>query len=126
MTTEAATLFLKCDAELVPGTHYEVNESASKPGELDAECPDAAQYAVYGSNESIPQLQWYRSKWILRRRARPVVPVLRGPMPHRGVKCKEQRARLLSLYLRPWVMQHANATVYVPHIGATSQLTRSS
>ena len=38
-------------------------------------------------------------------------------MPHRGVKCKEQRARLLSLYLRPWVMQQADATIYVPHIG---------
>ena len=58
-----------------------------------------------------------RSQWILRRRGRPVVPVLRGPMPHRGVKCKEQRARLLSLYFRPWVMRHAVATIYVPHIG---------
>ena len=96
--------------------HYEGNESTSMPGTVAEECTDAAQYAVYGANENIPRLQRFRSKWILCRRVRPVVPVLRGPMPHRGVKSQEQRARLLSLYLRPWVMQETEATIYVPHI----------
>ena len=116
MTRETASELIARGEEVVPGTHYEVNESTSMPGELAAECCDAAQYAVYGSDDRIPHLQRFRSLWILRRRDRPVVPVLRGPMPHRGVKSREQRARLLSLYLRPWVMQHAQATIYVPHI----------
>ena len=99
MTREAATELLASGEELVPGTHYEVNESRSVPGELVAECEEAARYAVYISDERTPRLQRFRSQWILRRRARPVVPVLRGPLPHRGVKCREQRARLMSLYL---------------------------
>ena len=116
MMREAASELVARGEELVPGTHYEVNESTSMPGELAAECSDAAEYAVYGSDERILHLQRFRSQWILRRRGRPVVPVLRGPMPHRGVKRREQRAPLLSVYLRPWVMQHAHATIYVPHI----------
>ena len=60
MTTDAAKELLEGGEELIPGTHYEVNESASTPGELDAECPDAAQYAIYST--SIPQLQLFRSQ----------------------------------------------------------------
>ena len=45
-----------------------------------------------------------------------MVPVLRGPMPHRGIKDKEKRSRLLSLYLRPWVMLRTHATDQVPRI----------
>ena len=116
ITREAGSELVERGDDLIPGTHYEVNESTSMPGTVAEECTNAEQYVVYGRNENIPHLQRFRSEWILCRRVRPVVPVLRGPMPHRGVKSQEQRARLLSLYLRPWVMQETEATIYVPHI----------
>ena len=45
-----------------------------------------------------------------------MVPVLRGPLPHRGIPDKEQRAKLCSLYLRPWTMLRRIASADVPHI----------
>jgi hypothetical protein len=114
MTTEAAEEFLKCDAAFVPvpGTHYEVNESASKPGELDARCPDAAQYAVYGRDESLPQLQRFRSNWILRRRE---------------ACCRSTCAPgSCSMQTRPFTCRTLVTSMRCSHTGATSQLTRSS
>ena len=81
-----------------------------------SECPDHDTYCVYPTDLSVPELTCFRSQWILRRRQRPVVPVLRGPMPHRGIKDKEKRSRLLCLYLRPWVMLRTHATDHVPRI----------
>ena len=96
--------------EVLPGVHYEVNYSATVPYRLVSECPDHDTYCVYPTDQSVPKLTCFRCQWILRRRQRPVVPVLRGPMPHRGIKDKEKRSRLLCLYLRPWVMLRTHAT----------------
>ena len=116
MTSEKAIEMESQGDELLPGTHYEVNDSATTPHRLVSDCPDHALYCVYPTDPSVPDLSCFRSQWILRRRQRPVVPVLRGPMPHRGIKDKEKRSRLLSLYLRPWVMLRSHATDHVAHI----------
>ena len=55
MTREAGEKLRERGDKLIPGTHYEVNESTSMPGTVAEECTDAAQYAVYGANENIPR-----------------------------------------------------------------------
>ena len=37
-------------------------------------------------------------------------------MPHRGVTDREHRAKLCSLYFRPWVLIRSHATTRVPHL----------
>ena len=58
----------------------------------------------------------FRSEWVLQRRHRPAVPCpMRTPLPHGGMT-KQQRARLCNVYMRPWVLHYAWATLEVPHI----------
>ena len=99
MTSEKAIEMEAQGDELLPGTHYEVNASPTIPHRLVSDCPDHDLHCVYPTDPSVPELSCFRSQWILRRRQRPVVPVLRGPMPHRGIKDKEKRSRLLSTYV---------------------------
>lgn len=63
-----------------------------------------------------PKFEIFRHTWILLRRTRPVVPCPENtPMP--GRKCtKEQRATLLSIYLRPWTLVQEQASVHVPFL----------
>ena len=57
-----------------------------------------------------------RHEWILRRVFRPFVPQPDGtPMPDRA-KNQEERAKLYSVYLRPWVLERNDASAAVPHI----------
>ena len=101
---------------LIPGTHYEVNASSEDLYRLVETFADSEHYAVYPSDASSPELQRFRSQWILRRRQRPVVPAPKGPMPHRGLTDSERRGMLCSLYFRPWVLLRSSATSRVVHL----------
>ena len=93
------------DAEpppLVPGTHYEMVPQASTSRCLPF--PD------------IPELATMRHEWILTPHERPMVPSpSHTPMPDRSQE-SEARARLFSVYLRPWVLCHMWAIAAVPHL----------
>ncbi len=57
-----------------------------------------------------------RKHWYMRRRRRPMVPAPSGtPMPDKQAD-QEGKARLLSVYMRPWVLDSRIATAEVPHI----------
>ena len=58
-----------------------------------------------------------RNLWYMVRRPRPIVPAPTGtPMPD-GRASSEQRGKLFSVYLRPWVLEHSWATAgRVPHL----------
>ena len=85
MSRERAQELELLNQMLIPGTHYEVNASSEDLYRLVATFADSEHYAVYPSDASSPELQRFRSQWILRRRQRPVVPAPKGPMPHRGL-----------------------------------------
>ena len=89
-----------------PGIHYRVME----------ELNNMPHFIVF---PDIPILrECFRHAWILQRCARPYVPQPDGtPMPERA-KSREERCRLLSIYLRPWVLERQHATTSVPHITA--------
>jgi hypothetical protein len=98
MSAGAAAELLLQNAKLIPGTHYEVNASAADPFMLADECQEREEYAVFPAVAAMPELQRFRSQWILRRRCRPVVPKPKGLLPHKGILDKERRAML---YLIP-------------------------
>ena len=89
------------DEKLIPGTHYEVNADAAKPFLLAEECQERDEYAVFPAMAAMPELQRFRTQWIL---------------PHKGILDKERRATLFFLYRRPWVLLECHATAHVPHI----------
>ena len=66
---------------------------------------------------STPLLQpRFRHQWIIQRRNRPHVPSpAYTPMPDRE-NTAEGSGRLFSVYMRPWVLDHGDASTHVPHI----------
>jgi hypothetical protein len=89
---------------LWPGLHYEVNDQVLSK-QLD--------YIAFPQTEATSR---YRNFWIMRRRQRPVVPCPEHtPLPKRGMK-PEEKARILSTYLRPWSLLHEHASAAVPHL----------
>jgi len=64
----------------------------------------------------VQNFETFRHMWMLLRRTRPVIPCPENtPLPSR--KCtKEQRAKLLSVYLRPWTLVRQHASVHVPFL----------
>ena len=65
---------------------------------------------------NIPVLQQTRHEWVLRRAYRPYVPHPEStPMPDHAASM-EDKAKLYSVYLRPWVLDKDIATAAVPHI----------
>ena len=97
----------------VPGEHYEVDEDFIR-NRWDV--PDRDRYEVFPLDDSVKGLRRVRSQCILRRRLREVVPQLHGPHPTRGVKDRERRGLLCSVYFRPWVLNRKFATARVPHL----------
>ena len=68
-----------------------------------------------------PQLRW---QWYMRRRRRPMVPAPSGtPMPDKQAD-GEGKARLFSIYLRPWVLDRRFATQEVPHLADLDLVSR--
>ena len=58
----------------------------------------------------------FRSMWCVQRRLRPMVPCAENtPLPSRRVS-KETRAKILSVYLRPWTLAKPMATTAVPFL----------
>ena len=67
----------------------------------------------------------FRAEWVLRRSARPlVVAPTSTPLPSKN-QSKEQRARICSVYWRPWVLHRAWASKEVPHITQLNRTWRS-
>ena len=70
-------------------------------------------YIVYPESEI---LQVFRHQWIMCRSKRPFEPQpTNTPMPDREPH-EEDRARLFSVYMRPWVLDRADASEVVPFI----------
>ena len=58
----------------------------------------------------------FRRTWCLQRRLRPMVPCAENtPLPSRKVS-KETRAKIVSVYLRPWTLAKPMATTAVPFL----------
>ena len=68
----------------------------------------------------------FRENWILCRRTRPMVPCPENtPLPNRRIS-KEQRAKRLSIYLRPWTLSRKMRTEDVPHLTELAGITVST
>ena len=79
--------------ELTPGLHWKVIEPEVNLRQRD--------YITYPNT---PDLIEFRHEWIMVLQARPFVPQPSGaPMPEKQ-HTPEERSRILSLYLRPWVL----------------------
>jgi hypothetical protein len=86
-----------------PGKHYVVLEPCALP----------AAYVTFPDDEATQEL---RHRAVLVRNARPLVPAPEGtPMPTQRFSA-EERGRMLSVYLRPWVLHRKYASPHVPHI----------
>ena len=94
-------------AELTPGLRWKVIEPEAQVGRRD--------YITY---PSIPgtALDIFRHEWVMMLQARPFVPQPSGaPMPDKRHSVKE-RARILSVYLRPWFLSRCDVSTHVPHL----------
>ena len=90
-----------------PGVHYVIN---------DAFFENHADYVPYPATTTLRTA--FRHQWVMRRNNRPLVPQLdSAPMPNREATAIG-RAKLLSVYLRPWVLDPADASDAVVHISA--------
>ena len=101
--------------EFVPGVHF-----------LPLEPPpdDGFEYVVLPaiSGEHAARMQSFRAHWILRRAQRPyVMAPTASPIPRKN-HGKEQRARICSVYWRPWILHSAWATAQVPLIQHLNRL----
>ena len=86
-----------------PGIHYKVREEVNMN-------PDIVVFPEIETMDS------FRHRWILRRRKRPMVPApTHTPMPDKE-KSKAGKCKLLSLYMRPWVLDRRFESRHVPHI----------
>ena len=86
-----------------PGVDYKVREGLNNNPE----------YIVFPATRI---LATFRHEWILRKCYRPMVPSMDGvKMPDRE-KTREERCRLFSLYMRPWVLDATHESIYVPHL----------
>ena len=63
-----------------------------------------------------PGMVQLQDKWYMRRRNRPMVPApSNSPMPDKQ-KDADAKARIYCVYMRPWTLDRAIASVEVPHI----------
>ena len=62
----------------------------------------------------LPALQTLRHRWFWQRRHRPYVPVWSFAKVPRATLSPEENARLLSVYMRPWTLNPADATEHTP------------
>jgi len=70
------------------------------------------------------RMECFRAEWILRRASRPcVVAPTSTPLPSNS-QSKEQRARICSVYWRPWVFHEAWASREVPRITELNRICR--
>ena len=92
--------------ELTPGLHWKVVEPSIYSHRRD--------YITYPSEGTT--LEHFRHKWVMQLQQRPFVPQPSGtPMPEKR-HTVEERARLLSVYLRPWVLLRCHVSTHVPYL----------
>ena len=92
--------------ELTPGVHWKVIEPAD-----NLPRNDYITYPSYGT-----AFNSFRHEWVMVLQARPFVPQPSGaPMPDKR-HTVEERARILSVYLRPWVLSRCDISTHVPHL----------
>ena len=85
----------------------------------EAECCTVLFYPIMGDEERDFQL---RNKWYMQKRTRPMTPAPNNaPMPDRQ-PTRQDKARVYSVYLRPWVLDRKHATSEVPHVVDLDQL----
>ena len=84
-----------------PGVHYRVIESPT---------------SAYRTFPDEPATSLVRHTYVLVRRSRPCVPEPSGTPPLKRFMSAEDKSRLLSVYLRPWVLHRRHATAHVPHV----------
>ena len=98
-----------------PGIHYIIDDALLADREQEP-------FHVYVALPDIEELQIFRHEWVLRRAHRPFVPQPDStPMPDRA-RTVEQRARLYSVYLRPWVLSRRLASRHVPHLSTLDEI----
>ena len=91
-------------AELTPGLHWRVIEPAK-----NLHRQDYITYPAYGTF-----FEFFRHEWVMVLQARPFVPQPSGaPMPDKRHSV-EERARLLSVYLRPWTLLRCDVLAQLP------------
>ena len=89
---------------LWPGIHYVLNEEW---------CQAQSNVCIF---PDLPQTARYRHQWIMLKRERPVVPCPeRTPLPKKAMTLDE-KARLCSVYLRPWTLLYQHESTAVPHL----------
>ena len=67
-------------------------------------------------SEGKKEYESFRHSWILVARSRPVVPCPENtPLPNRK-QSKHMRAKILSVYMRPWTLVPEEGTVDTPYI----------
>ena len=108
------------DVDILPGTpaeagkHYVIDDAGLRNNHNYIALPD------------IPAMQQMRHEWILRRANRPYVPQPENtPMPDKAAS-PEEKAKLYSVYLRPWVLDKNIASAAVPHITDLNRYDESS
>ena len=103
------------EAEFRPGVDFEPVSAFPDDGHSYIALPE-----ICGAHAE--RMASFRAEWVLRRCARPLVLAPTStPLPSKN-HSKEQRARICSVYWRPWVLHHAWASQEVPHI---TQLNRT-
>ena len=92
--------------ELAPGVHWKVIEPEGNLRRRD--------YITYPSCGTA--FDSFRHEWVMVLQARPFVPQPSGaPMTDKR-HTVEERARILSVYLRPWVLSRCDVSIHVPHL----------
>ena len=75
---------------------------------------DGHEYIILPETTEVPEMTIFRSMWMLRRARRPyVLAPTNTPLPTAS-QSKEQRARIYSVYLRPWTLNRQWASHAVP------------
>lgn len=62
-------------------------------------------------------VRWLRHKSVLIRRERPIVPVYHKHALPKPKRSRAENAKLCNVYMRPWVLDEADATDEIPHTG---------
>ena len=78
--------------------------------------PDYSSKDVCFYPEDIPGSTDFRRTWYMHRNRRLMIPSPTGTVMPDKVKDEEKKAKLYSLYLRPWVLREKDQIKFVPHI----------
>ena len=91
--------------ELTPGLHWKVIEPEVNLRRRD--------YITYPQKQLLSS---FRHEWIMVLQARPFVPQSSGAPMLEKRHTIEERCRILSVYLRPWVLLKCDDSPNVPHL----------